>query len=95
MDLQTLQQEHEEQQGELRASADKMKKASCEVKTHGYINMSVQFNKWLSLMSFFMMSVGPGRGGASCGAGAHAAPGEGEERSGSSDQGHEWEAGGG
>lgn len=32
MDLQTLQQEHEELQGELRGSADKAKKAGCEVK---------------------------------------------------------------
>lgn len=32
MDLQALQQEHEELQGELRGSIDKAKKASCEVK---------------------------------------------------------------
>lgn len=31
MDLQTLLQEHEELQGELRGSTDKAKKASCEV----------------------------------------------------------------
>lgn len=31
VDLQTLQQEHEELQGELRKSTDKTKKASCEV----------------------------------------------------------------
>lgn len=32
MDLQTLQQEHEELQGELRGLTDKAKKAGCEVK---------------------------------------------------------------
>jgi len=32
VDLQTLQQEHEELQAELRACTDKAKKASCEVK---------------------------------------------------------------
>lgn len=31
MDLQTLLQEHEEMQAELRASTEKAKKASCEV----------------------------------------------------------------
>ncbi len=31
VDLQTLQHEHEELQGELRGSTDKAKKASCEV----------------------------------------------------------------
>lgn len=34
MDLQTLQQEHEELQGELRKSSDKTKKASCEVEVN-------------------------------------------------------------
>lgn len=34
MDLQTLQQEHEELLGELRGSTEKTKKASCEVKRH-------------------------------------------------------------
>ena len=32
MDLQALQQEHEELQGELRGFTDKAKKAGCEVK---------------------------------------------------------------
>lgn len=41
------------------------------------------------------MSVGTSRGGAASGAGAHTPPGEGEERSGSPDQRHEQQAGGG
>lgn len=60
MDLQTLQQEHEELQGELRGSTDKAKKASCEVKdncgelrcyscrglTHAQL-FEIMYSKWM------------------------------------------------
>lgn len=44
MDLQTLLQEHEEMQGELRGSTDKAKKSSCEVKDK-YTGM-IQHQSW-------------------------------------------------
>lgn len=42
MDLQTLLQEHEELQVELRGSTEKAKKASCEVKGHIYCSSDTQ-----------------------------------------------------
>lgn len=43
VDLQALQQEHEELQGELRGSTDKAKKAGCEVKhTRCLINRNLK-----------------------------------------------------
>lgn len=51
MDLQTLLQEHEELQVELRGSSEKAKKASCEVNGHvswqcmlGYMTIHTTFS---------------------------------------------------
>ena len=103
VDLQTLQQEHEELLGEMRGFTDKAKKTSCEVKPNRlrherHCAMTHQTNVVTNLVGFFfgiIMSAGTSGGGAASGAGAHAAPGESEERTGGPDQRHEWPTGGG
>lgn len=91
VDLQTLQQEHEELQAELRGSTDRAKKNACEVRTR---HLTADTLKLMSPMwNHLVNSAGASGGGAASGAGAHAPPGEGEERSGGPGEGHEQPAG--
>lgn len=54
MDLQTLQQEHEELQAELRASADRAKKAGCEVK---HTDFMYKYTSFFQMYTLFITSL--------------------------------------